>query len=288
MMKDCCIYSWGANTRGQLSLEHCEDVHQPALTTCPWMDSIGKDVKITEMDGGANHMMIIDGEGNLYACGDNRNSQLLLPSHSETKLTTFAKVMGGVTSVSCGWDFSVAARRDGSVLHSNHPGRIFENEFGGKRVCKVSCGVYHCFALAEDHALFGFGSNKHGELGQNVKSADALWTRVAGNVKDVKAGLNHSLLLMQDGTLQFLGRNKFGQCPPSTITSGRILGIGSGWNHTIIITGTESHAFHAHCYGKNDMGQLGSADTTLNYHCFGLPFKPLDLQCWFGACNDPV
>ena len=288
------LYSWGANTYGQLSLEHCDDVHQPTLTTSSRAldkSSIDQDTQLVDMEGGANHMMIIDENGNLFACGDNRNSQLFLvhPSEcgalkSEGKLTRFTKVMGGVASVACGWDFSVVAMKNGSVLHSSHQGRLFDDDFGGKRVCKVSCGVHHSFALTEDHVLFGFGDNKSGELGSNIKDSNRRWIKVAEGVKDVKAGASHSLLLMQDGTLKFLGRSKFKQCPPDIIP-GKIRHIGSGWNHTIVITevleareGVTCQAFYVHCYGKNDLGQLGNPDPTLHYNCFVLPLKPIDLR----------
>ena len=274
------LYSWGANTHGQLSLGHCEDVYQPSLTTCSWTSSLEKNTAIIEMEGGANHMMILDDDGNLYACGDNRNGQLFIPSHSETKLMEFKRVMSEVASVACGWDFSVVARKDGSVIHSNYQGRVFNSDFEGKKVCKVSCGVHHSFALTEDHVLFGLGSNKHGELGSNVKDSTEHWAKMSENVKEVAAGLNHSLLWMEDGTLRFLGKNKFNQDPSAKVASGRVIHVGSGWNHTIVITEQygSSQTFHAHCYGKNDMGQLGSMDTNLHYHCFALPFKPIDLR----------
>ena len=102
------------------------------------------------------------------------------------------------------------------------------------------------------------------------------------NVKGVAAGLNHSLLWMQDGTLRFLGKNKFNQDPGAKMASGRVIHVGSGWNHTIVVTEEDGnagcHAFHAHCYGKNDMGQLGSMDVSLHHHRFALPFKPVDLK----------
>ena len=288
------LYSWGANTYGQLSLGHCDDVHLPTLTTnLRTLDeaSVDRNVCPVEMEGGANHMMMIDENGNLFACGDNRNAQLFLPHsssddplNSEGTLARFSRVMSGVVSVACGWDFSVVALKNGSVFHSSHQGRLFDDDFGGRRVIKVSCGVHHSFALTEDHISFGFGGNKNGELGLNLQDSNRRWIKVAEGVKDVKAGQTHSLLLMQDGTLKFLGRNRFKQCPPDVIP-GRIMHIGSGWNHTIVIAedsterdGGTCHAFYAHCYGKNDLGQLGNPDPTLHYNCFVLPFKPVDLR----------
>ena len=133
------------------------------------MSSLEKDARIIGMEGGANHVMILDDEGNLYACGDNRKAQLFLPSHSEAKVMEFKRVMSEVASVACGWNFSVLARKEGSVLHSNHQGRVFDDDFGGRMVCKVRCGVHHSFALTQDHVLFGLGSNKHGELGSSAQ-----------------------------------------------------------------------------------------------------------------------
>ncbi len=152
-------------------------------------------------------------------------------------------------------------------------------------VKSVRLGTSHALALMNDNdqTVVSWGSNVYGQLGNNSAmgeenhSATAVQvlgldgaTPLAG-VKDISAGRNHSLALLQNKTMVAWGKNEFGQLgdginDDSNIAvqvknfngSGaltNVAAISAGGNHSLALLADAETTVVA--WGKNDVGQLG-------------------------------
>ncbi|PPR04712.1 hypothetical protein CVT24_011834 [Panaeolus cyanescens] len=125
----------------------------------------------------------------------------------------------------------------------------------------------------KQEVLVGWGSARHGQLGQNIVSPgsslplyvplpalvslppDALSQNET--IEMMALGIQHSLFLTSSGHLISLGSNRKGQLnlalhPPP----GRILSIGSTWNGTYAVV-AEGDELSLYSSGSNTHGQLG-------------------------------
>lgn len=84
-------------------------------------------------------------------------------------------------------------------------------------LASISCGREHVLAITFEHDAYGWGSNRHGQVGRDV--CDQIlpsilpWCRERrGCVSKVAAGEVHSLLITVSGTVFAFGRNQYGLC----------------------------------------------------------------------------
>ncbi|MDQ6837122.1 MAG: cell wall anchor protein [Actinomycetota bacterium] len=142
----------------------------------------------------------------------------------------------GVTTVAAGADFSLALRSDGSVLAwgDNSVGQLGNGTFtpGGtpkvvpnlNSVVQLAVGTDGRFALARTSsgAIFAWGDNAHGQLGQDPattpKSPIPMGVTGVGTAIWVAAGGRHSLAVKSDGTTLAWGDNSAGQLGDGTTT----------------------------------------------------------------------
>ena len=141
----------------------------------------------------------------------------------------------------------------------------------------IATNEYHSLVVKEDGALWGWGVNWHGELG-NTKYYDHFYLpfKIKDNVKTVATGVNHSMIVLNNGTLLACGDNKFGQlgdgtktqrANPVTITD-NVASVSASYSHTLIVKNDGS----LWACGDNDYGQLGDGtkETSL------VPIKVMD------------
>ena len=85
----------------------------------------------------------------------------------------------------------------------------------------VSAGGLHGLSLHNNGTVFAWGDNSEGQLGtgSSEPQKNATPGRVNGlnDVKEVSAGMAHSLALKQDGTVWAWGNNEFGQAGITTV-----------------------------------------------------------------------
>jgi alpha-tubulin suppressor-like RCC1 family protein len=139
---------------------------------------------------GMNHTLFLSNDGQLYAAGDNSLGQL------------------GVNN----------------LLYSNVPIRV--NGIN-EEIVKVIAGGYHSHVLTLSGTVWSFGSNSNGQCGLNLnktfqiiyepKQIDPKYYQQSGSkspciIRDVSAGLYHSLFLTSDGLVYASGRCLEGQC----------------------------------------------------------------------------
>lgn len=141
---------------------------------------------------------------------------------------------------------------------------------------KIFAGEDHLLAIAEDSTLWGFGSNKKGQLGiekqANIKSYSTFIPIPNTNiVQDCTCANKYSLLLNLDGQVFSFGNNDKGQLgvndtvkryKPTLIHNiPKIQQIGSGFSFSVLLDETGN----VWTCGRNDCNQLGVANDDTNY-----------------------
>ncbi len=195
-----------------------------------------------------------------------------------------------------GWGFNNRGQT-GSGLPSDtsHPEYVYNAD--GERpgnIVQFAGGSDHSLALLEDSTVVAWGYNAYGQLGDGttgeqdypVAVVDGNNTPITG-VVTVAAGANHSLALLDDGTMLAWGHNGYGQLGDGT-TGSKIHPVaviteeGEPLNGIIAIAAGEgvSMALRSDgtvwAWGTNTYGQLG--DMTTVSHSY--PSRVLDERGW--------
>lgn len=142
---------------------------------------------------------------------------------------------------------------------------------------QVEVGYYHSCALRHDGALWCWGQNLHGELGDGTYARRVLPVQAtssasgfgANNIASIAADLYRTCALNDNGRAFCWGHNAFGQIGDGS-TTGRInpvrvevIGTGvqtlSASHHLSCAVGEFGKAW---CWGRNNHGQVGDGSTT--------------------------
>lgn len=169
-----------------------------------------------------------------------------------------------------------------------------ENHF----IKQVACGASHSVALTEWGQLYSWGSNQHGQLGQEFEGDSDRPRIVKGlvtkTVVQIACGHSHCLALTNAGELYAWGSNQYGQLGfgyasetvPKPILVASLIGlpvafITCGANHSVALS--RSSAVFA--WGKNSFGQLGVQD--YEAHTYPTQLRSLrTIGVKYVACGD--
>ena len=206
------------------------------------------------MQAGSFHAITLDASGKLWSWGNNVSGQLTLPSPQHRSRPTRPHIpFGSVRAAAVGSDGNNA----------------------------------HYLLLHKDGTISSFGSNTHGQLGNNETTDYYTMTtnvaRFSGVVK-VAASRNASSYaitsagnITSDGKLYAWGNNDHGQLGiGSTNESHSVQRVGSltgviavapGLYHTLALMGDGS----VYAWGYNGYGQLGDGTTTNQYSPIQVP-----------------
>lgn len=138
-----------------------------------------------------------------------------------------------------------------------------------QRAIQIAAGFSHCLAILDDGSIAAWGTNTRGQIGDGStdnRVGPVVPVKVAGRAKVVNAGMQHSLVLMDDGSLMAWGGNSFGQLGDGSTDdrhapvrvdglSERVATIAAGLTHNLALL--ESGSVVA--WGDNRRGALGSA-----------------------------
>ncbi|MCK9314050.1 MAG: hypothetical protein M0P20_08400, partial [Methanocorpusculum sp.] len=141
-------------------------------------------------------------------------------------------------------------------------------------ILTISAGSGYSLAIKSDGAVWAWGSNDSGQLGNGSMESSAAPVRVSDltEVTSVSAGYGHSLARKSDGTVRAWGYNVSGQLGNGTKNESRIPVAVSGLNEVLTISAGTFHSLalkengSVWSWGGNYLGQLGdgtnSAKTT--------------------------
>jgi alpha-tubulin suppressor-like RCC1 family protein len=208
--------------------------------------SLPAGVTITAVAGGSNFSLALTSSGKVYAWGYNAEGEF----------------GNGITSVP--------------------GGPVLVNIPGGVTVTAIAAGGSHGLALTSTGAVYAWGMNTSGQLGDNTTTNQTSPVQVKGvggtgtlaNIKAIAAGGSHSLALSNTGTVYAWGSNTYGQLGDNTTTNRlvpvQVKGVGGSGTLTSItaISAGTSHSLAAngsgaaYAWGLNSSSQLGDTTTT--------------------------
>ena len=254
---------------------------------------------VAAIDGGDQHTMILNKNGELWACG--AGIQTGLPNGGKNLAQVAAK--DKVRLFSCGSNFSIFITEQNEVygVGSNAEGRLGLNYNSGtaypqlidfsplRTVKSLSCGYAHTLLCTTEGVAYACGQNDYGQLGivddsgNKISGVQSLRVVNSLNKKQtirVSAGHSFSLAIAREKG----GKNYVFACGEK---AGGKLGLGKG------TTGTSQHSFisipaledagvtQIHCkrrhsiaitqtgkiysWGCGDQGQLGHGDFDNQY-----------------------
>ena len=221
------VFAWGRNDDGQLGNNSTANSSVPVAVT-----GSGLGTGVTAVSGGGGHSLAVKG-GAVYAWGANFTGQLGNASTTSSLVpvaVTGSGLNAGVTAVSGGVDHSLAIK--GGALYAwgrNANGQLGINSTANSSVpvavtgsglnsgvTAISAGTFHSLAV-KNGAVFAWGSNANGQLGNNSTTDSLVPIRAGGplasitNVTTVSARGYASLALTADHRLFAWGANFAGQ-----------------------------------------------------------------------------
>ncbi len=276
------LQCWGNNDFGQLGNG------TPASRLTPVAVS-GLGSGAAAVAAGGSRTCAVTSGGALQCWGDNSYGQLGDGTTTPRLTPTAVSGLGsGVVSVAAGARHTCAVTSGGAVWCWGHnsSGQLGDGTTTqrltpvavsglGSGVVAVAAGSSHTCALTSGGAVWCWGSNSSGQLGDGSFLPDAR-TPVAvsglgSGVAAVAAGASHACAVTSGGAMWCWGDDYYGQLGDGTRTTRQptpvpVSGLGSGVvalaagsSYTCAVTGGGA----VQCWGRNDYGQLGDGTTTL-------------------------
>ena len=272
------LWTWGRSTNGQLGQSNITHRSSPIQTIVG-----GTNWKL--VSNGNYHTTAIKTDGTLWTWGLNANGQLGINDivHRSSPIQT---VSGGTNwkLIDSGYYFSAAIKTDGtlwtwgnngfgqlgdgsSIVHRSSP---IQTVSGGTNWKLVAGGQRHIAAIKTNGALWTWGYNSNGQLGNSGigSTSSPVQTVAAGtNWKLVACGGYHTSAIKTDGTLWIWGFNTHGQLGVNDIAhrSSPVQTVAGGTNWKQVACGR----YHTSSikndgtlwsWGHNGLGSLGIND----------------------------
>ncbi|MBS1961628.1 MAG: hypothetical protein JST04_05400 [Bdellovibrionales bacterium] len=266
---------WGANSYGQIGNGTVADQASPVvISVAPTPIGLAM---------GMSHTCVVSSGG--YSCwGDGSAGQLgdssVLARQSPP---TMINLPSAVANVAAHGVSTCAVDSSGRVWcwGGNTFGQ-FGNGFNDVRklpqpmsltnVTNVAAGQYHTCAIASGGMVSCWGQNSSGQIGNNTtisSTAPVSLFNQGGAAIAIRAGGNHTCIVLSTGGVQCWGYNSNGQLGSgstsnqlgatsvSTLSSG-VTALAAGLAHTCALLSDGSMK----CWGLNSSGQLGDGTTT--------------------------
>lgn len=185
-------YAWGWNLFGQLGTNSNASVLVPVLVQTP------PGVTFTQVSSGLYHSLAVGSDDNTYAWGYNVFGQLGNNSTTDSWVpmlvqtppgVTFTQISAGLSQSSAlgsdenayawGWN-GLGGLGNGSTANSSVP--VLVQAPTGVTFTQVSAGYAHSLAVGSDNSAYSWGSNAHGQLGDNSTTNSSVPVRVLGPV----------------------------------------------------------------------------------------------------------
>lgn len=229
------IWGWGDNYYGVLG--DAQTAERGTNITNPVQIELPGTVKSTAISAGADHVLVIGSDGNVYAWGNNAYGQLGIDNGGLTVTApTLVEALRNknVISVSAGRYFSLALTEGGQVYSFGANNRLqLGYELANSAtysatptpitalstvfITQISAGHESAIAVDVNNKAYLWGSVKNSVLGtadqENTSQAPIVLpdAKTTTPIDAVALSVNHSAFLLNDGTVGFMGWNKQGQ-----------------------------------------------------------------------------
>ncbi|MBQ4273609.1 MAG: hypothetical protein IJB94_01385 [Clostridia bacterium] len=229
------IWGWGDNSNGVLG--GAQTAERGTNITNPVQIGLPGTVKSVAISAGTDHVLAVGSDGNVYAWGNNTYGQLGIDNGGLTvSAPTLVETLKNknVISVSAGRYFSLVLTEGGQVYSFGANNRLqlgYElansatysatptliADLSTVFITQISAGYESAIAIDINSKAYLWGSTKNCVLGTEDGDPPAKAPAVLPNTKtqtpidSVVLGENHSAFLLNDGTVGFMGFNKYGQ-----------------------------------------------------------------------------
>jgi len=285
------VYAWGKNFNGELGDGSTTDSDVPVTVNLP------AGTKVTAVAAGAEHSLALTSTGAVFAWGWNIYGQLGNGSTGSSDVPVNVSLPAGtkVTAVAVGTLHSLALTSTGAVLAwgYNADGELGDGGTAnsdvpvkvklpaGTKVTAVAAGGYYSLAVTSTGAVYAWGYNTDGELGEGgtansdvpVKVKLPAGTKVTAvaaggflyGVGEATVGPGHSLAVTSTGAVYAWGYNTDGELGDGGTTNSdvpvkvklpvgtKVTAVAAGELHSLAVTSTGTVL----AWGGNNFGQLG-------------------------------
>ena len=283
LLKDGTVWGAGATWEGALgplppNPPMLAPVHIPGVSN------------IKSISTGGSHVLALDGDGTVWAWGNNTAGQIGTGLTGGIVSTPYPiPSLSGVVAVSAGYYFSLALLDNGTVwawgqnVHGNcatgevtNVNPLPTQVLNLNGVVRISGGGNHALALRNDGTVWGWGDAGMGQVGHGVATSVAVTIPVPVStltgVVAVSAGRHISLALRSDGSVWSWGTNESsgmlgngavsGIVPaPARITAlSDVKAVAAGGFHAVALKSDGS----LFSWGSNASGELGIGSTDLS------------------------
>ncbi len=262
------LWGMGLNDRGQLGDGTINQTNRPEKI-------LGTNV--TAIAAGIHHTLLLKSDGSLWAMGDNDDGEL--GDGTQNQASRPEKVVAtNVTAIAAGEFHSLFLKSDSSLwaMGNNDDGELGDGTYSeadspekivATNVTAIAAGQWHSLFLKNDGSLWAMGWGEFGQLGDGSYNNNGVNTPekiVTTNVTAIAAGWNHSLFIMNDGSLWAMGNNAYGQLgdghynstginKPEKVVASGVTAIAAGEYHSLFLKSDGS----LWAMGNNADGQLG-------------------------------
>ncbi|PNJ52725.1 probable E3 ubiquitin-protein ligase HERC3 isoform X1 [Pongo pygmaeus] len=272
---------WGYWSLGQPGIS----TNLQGIVAEPQVCGFISDRSVKEVACGGNHSVFLLEDGEVYTCGLNTKGQLGHEREGNKPEQIGALADQHIIHVACGESHSLALSDRGQLFSwgAGSDGQLglmttedsvavprLIQKLNQQTILQVSCGNWHCLALASDGQFFTWGKNSHGQLGlgkefpsqaspQRVRSLEGI------PLAQVAAGGAHSFALSLSGAVFGWGMNNAGQlglsdekdrespCHVKLLRTQKVVYISCGEEHTAVLTKSGG----VFTFGAGSYGQLG-------------------------------
>ena len=225
------IWGWGDNASGVLGTASSKETG--TNITAPTQIPLPQNVTAVSVSAGFDHVLMLGSDGNVYSWGNNEAGQLGASSGDTLSTPTLVAGLQGksIVAVAAGHRFSLALSEGGKVYSFGLNDKLqlgYEptakasatptliEALSGVFVKQIHAGYDSVTAIDIDGKVYLWGSGSNSVLGLEAPPENHLPTALPeakGALPIVCADLsaNHSAYLQNDGTVGFMGLNKFGQ-----------------------------------------------------------------------------
>jgi alpha-tubulin suppressor-like RCC1 family protein len=284
--EDGRLRCWGDNRGGQVGQGNCEWYQLDPAT-----EVTGLPPEVVSIEAGGGHTCTVTSKGQMYCWGRNVNGQIGDgtggPETQDRYLPVEVKGLPGPVAIAAlGYQHSCALLKDGKVYcwGQNYNGQLGQGAVGYQTTFSVVPvavkgleGEVQQLAVGGNHScvLQGgevscWGDNRHGQLGDGSDIERSTPTPVKGLLEPVlllAAGGRHTCAIMESGTVNCWGDNKFGQIGDGSLVSRlepssvggvaqEVVALALGQAHTCALLDSGE----VDCWGNNAIGQLGTGD----------------------------
>lgn len=245
---------------------------------------------VSQVDGGRDHVIALDGAGAVWAWGNGPDGALGLGSTADKLTATKVPGLSNVAQVTTGHHYSMALQANGTVRAwgSNVLGQLGDGTTTNRLspvtvlaagsaplsgVVEVAAGRDFTMARKADGSVWAWGGGASGELGDGTTPTSRVTPEQVLGLTGVIAlagGRNHALALRSDGTVWSWGNNSSGQLGDGTRTHrslpvkvgglpGRVRAVSAGAEHSVAVL-ADGRVF---TWGQGRYGQLGSGSTAI-------------------------